>query len=258
MSQIYPRTGSQLWTGSNSADENAIRSLALQYSKQLLCEDSENSEHSAALFESNSHPDFKLIEPEPDKRVIKIDWIRELIEWSHSKPLIASLKIAVLFPADAMNLQAANAFLKTLEEPNPNTLFLLVTERPHLLPTTIRSRCHIVRHRTAPPDYKIIHDQVRTQVQDDLQALKTNLAEPISIAARWLKNDVNQVFHWLMIVLCDFTNSANDDHLIKSRRWWRFMDQVIEARRALEERTQANTQLLVEALLIQYARIMTR
>jgi hypothetical protein len=253
--QNYPKLGAVLWVGDGEADDTKLRSLALEYAKYLL---SEGCERSGPLFEANNHPDFKIIEPEIDKRTIKIDWIRELIDWSLSKPQIAPIKVALLNPADAMNPQAANALLKTLEEPPTDTLFLLVTHRLSAIALTIRSRCHIIRHRAKAEDYKIIQDPIRTQVLNDLQALKKDLAEPVTIAAQWLKKDLQQVLYWLMIILFEFTNnSAQDEQLVKSRRWWRFMDEVFEARRAVENKTQVNTQLMIESLLIQYARIIT-
>jgi hypothetical protein len=253
MLKVYPKAGAVMWVGNKGEDRNQLRSEALHYARSLLCE---HSARSGPLFDSNHHPDFKLLEPEQDNRWIKIDWIRELIDWSATKPVISPVKVAVLCPADAMNLQAANALLKTLEEPAANTLYLLVTEHPELLPATIQSRCQLVRHRTKPDE--IGQDFMRVQVQNDLQALKTNQAEPTLVAGEWLKKDLHQVLYWLMIVLCEFTNKSQDEHVVKSRRWWRFMDEVFEVKRMFEERTQANIQLLIEALLIHYARIMTR
>lgn len=272
MWQSYPKTGAVLWVGDQAIEGSTLRNQALEYAKYLLCE---QSVRSAALFSSNTHPDFKLIDSE-NKNVIKIDSIRELTDWVNGSPRISSMKIALLNPADAMNLQAANALLKTLEEPSAHTLFLLVTKRPHLLPETVRSRCYVVRSHLSDlksssiedvklhpnsklEEHKSIADNlhaIQLLIKSDLQALKSQLAEPVSIAAQWLKNDVHLILHWFMIILCDFTNNEKNTQLIKSRRWWRFMDEVIEARKLLEERTQANSQLLVETLLIQYTRIM--
>lgn len=256
MWQTYPKQGSVLWVGEIGADHNALRNLALDYAKYLL---SENNERSGPLFDTRSHPDFRLLEPEEDKQWIKIDKIRELAEWSLAKPQISSRKVAILNPADAMNLQSANAFLKTLEEPTPTTLFLLVTHQVHLLPATIRSRCHIVRHRTQRDDYQLGPDPIKIQIQSDLEEIQSNQVDPTIIAAKWLKKDIQQILYWLMVVLCEFTNgSAQDMQLVKSKRWWRFMDEVFAARKSVEERMPVNAQLLLESLLIHYSRIMTQ
>ncbi len=252
--QAIPKTGSLLWVGEYGSDETLLRSQAIQYARDLLCEHDASSDR---LFEGGAHPDFKLVEPSSNSHTITIDQIRELIEWSASKPQIAATKIAIINPANAMNLHAANAFLKTLEEPNPDTLFLLLTHQLNLILPTIRSRCHIVRHHARAAGYQVHQDPVRTLIINDLHALKANQAEPVSVAAQWIKHDIHQVLYWLMVVLCEFTNNSNqDDQLVKSRRWWRFMDDVFEARRKLQEKGQPNTQLLVESLLIQYARLV--
>ena len=92
--------------------------------------------------ETLAHPDLRWIRP--DGALIKIDAIRELAEFAQGTPQAARCKVAVLLDAHAMNRNAANALLKTLEEPPPGTYLLLVTSRPaHLLPT-VRSRCQRV------------------------------------------------------------------------------------------------------------------
>jgi DNA polymerase-3 subunit delta' len=92
--------------------------------------------------ETLAHPDLRWIRP--DGALIKIDAIRELAEFAQGTPQAAPRKVAVVLDAHAMNRNAANALLKTLEEPPPGTHLLLVTSRPgHLLPT-VRSRCQRV------------------------------------------------------------------------------------------------------------------
>ncbi len=254
MWQTYPKSGAILWIGETGLTKNLLRNEALDYARHLL---TEQCERSGPLLDAKVHPDFKLIEPEEDKQSIKVDWIRELTEWAQSKPQIASRKVAIIYPADAMNLQAANAFLKTLEEPAPNTLFILVTERANVLPATIRSRCHLIRNRDKE-NYKIGPDPLRIEIQHDLEALLSNQTEPLSVASKWIKNDVQQVMYWLMVVLCEFTNNrSQDEQLVKSRRWWRFMEEVFEARKIVEDRKPVNSQLLIESLLIHYTRIVT-
>lgn len=87
--------------------------------------------------------DVMLIEPET--HVLKIDQIRRLVEYALHKPFQGRARVFLLDPADAMNDQAANALLKTLEEPPPTSFFILLTSRPHQLLPTIRSRCQHYR-----------------------------------------------------------------------------------------------------------------
>jgi DNA polymerase-3 subunit delta' len=86
-----------------------------------------------------AHPDLRWVGP--DGAMIKIDAIRELVDFAQGKPQAGSRKAAVVAEAHAMNRSAANALLKTLEEPPPGTHLLLVSSRPGQLLPTIRSRC---------------------------------------------------------------------------------------------------------------------
>lgn len=96
---------------------------------------------SCELLAAGSHPDFLDVAPEEGSRVIKIDQVRELIEFSSKTPSISSMKCVVLGPAESMNINAANALLKCLEEPSASTQLLLYSHQPTGLPATVRSRC---------------------------------------------------------------------------------------------------------------------
>ncbi len=87
------------------------------------------------------HPDVQWIRPESKSRIISIDQMRDLIQTISLKPTEAKWKVAVIVAADRLNVQAANAFLKTLEEPPPNSIILLLTTEPERLLETILSRC---------------------------------------------------------------------------------------------------------------------
>lgn len=90
------------------------------------------------------HPDFHAVRPQSKSRQITVEQIRELERELYLRPFVAPLKVAVIFDADRMCLggaSAANAFLKTLEEPPAHTLILLTSGRPALLLPTIISRC---------------------------------------------------------------------------------------------------------------------
>ncbi len=116
-------------TGDHS---EALESLALGLAGQIL---------GAAPQE---HPDFHAVRPESKSRHIIVDQIRELERELYLRPFSAPLKVAVVFDAERMCLGAAgaaNAFLKTLEEPPAHTLILLTSGRPAMLLPTIISRC---------------------------------------------------------------------------------------------------------------------
>ena len=99
--------------------------------------------------ESDQHPDLIRIRPIEDSQQIRIEQVRELGEGLALTAHQGGYKVAILEPADALNRFAANALLKTLEEPAPRTLLALVAVQPSRLPATILSRCQRIRVR--PP-----------------------------------------------------------------------------------------------------------
>jgi DNA polymerase-3 subunit delta' len=87
------------------------------------------------------HPDVHTAEPESKSRRIVIDQIRALEKELQMRSMLGGKKVGVIFEADRLKVEAANAFLKTLEEPPNNSLLLLTTSQPETLPDTILSRC---------------------------------------------------------------------------------------------------------------------
>jgi DNA polymerase III subunit delta' len=85
--------------------------------------------------------DLHWVRPESKSRVVTIDQLRDLMQQINLKPAEAEYKVAVLVAADRMNTQAANAFLKTLEEPPAKSVLILLTTEPQRLLETILSRC---------------------------------------------------------------------------------------------------------------------
>ena len=92
---------------------------------------------------------------------IVVDQMRDLGHWFSLTPQMGAAQVAMITPADAMNANAANALLKTLEEPSRDRYLLLVTDRPGRLPATIRSRCQRLEFR--PPGKAEAMAWLRTQ-----------------------------------------------------------------------------------------------
>lgn len=104
------------------------------------------------LFDSDTHPDFKFLEPEEGSSAIKIDQVRLLVDFFSRSSQQGGRKVALLTPAEALNHNAANALLKTLEEPSQDSVIILVSHQVGMLLPTIRSRCQVVDF--ALPDVK--------------------------------------------------------------------------------------------------------
>jgi len=96
---------------------------------------------SCLLTQSNSHPDLHVLAVEAGSKEIKVEQIRALTSFVHRSSHAGIAKIALLSQAHKLNINSANALLKTLEEPSPNTYLFLITDIPGQLKPTIRSRC---------------------------------------------------------------------------------------------------------------------
>jgi DNA polymerase III subunit delta' len=98
---------------------------------------------------SRQHPDLKWVVPIEESKQLRIEQVRELAEELALTSHRGGYKVGILSPADSLNRFAANALLKTLEEPPARTLLILVATQPSRLPPTILSRCQ--RLRVRPP-----------------------------------------------------------------------------------------------------------
>ena len=180
------------------------------------------------------HPDLIWVTLESDdegkqKKQIAIHQVREtcaeLAMTSHG----GGWKVAVIWPAEALNPNAANALLKTLEEPTPRTLLLLVRSRMDTLPATIASRCQ--RIRISPPPREVAlrwleprgrqgdwqalldlaggaplmalllaeegADELDVRCREDLLGILDGRREPLEVAAEWARRPVPVTLRWL-------------------------------------------------------------
>ncbi|MCS6304082.1 MAG: DNA polymerase III subunit delta' [Nitrospira sp.] len=131
---------------------------AVRLAQALNCEQPSQTEvqdscgrcRSCLQIAARTHPDYFVIEPDPKAATpqIKIEQVREIEQQFVYRPLVGEQKICLIDNADRLTIGAANALLKTLEEPPGHSLFILVTSRLHALPITIRSRCQALRFTT--------------------------------------------------------------------------------------------------------------
>ena len=97
-----------------------------------------------------NHPDLIIIGPDREKKAIGIDQIREINRHLAFSPVLGQHRIIIIDPAERMSGEAANAFLKTLEEPPPGNILILNVRDPDQLPPTIVSRCQRVPFKPLP------------------------------------------------------------------------------------------------------------
>lgn len=191
---------------------SGVLELALRAAQAWLCEEPPGpcgACPSCHLVLARTHPDMRVLLPETvqqavgwqagadgegeggdgeakarrkPSREIKVEAVRQAIDWAHTSSGRGRGKVLVMFPADAMNLVAANALLKTLEEPAPGVRLLLCTDDPESLLPTIRSRCQ--RVRLPPPAREQSLRWLATQgVQQPEVLLQASGGEPLSAAA---------------------------------------------------------------------------
>jgi DNA polymerase-3 subunit delta' len=176
---------------------------------------------------SDHHPDLHWLYPEEDKDTISVEQVRAVIDAFALTAHRGIAKVAVIEPAEALTLSAANALLKTLEEPTPDTYLLLVSHRPGRLPATIRSRCQHLQVespsapalaawlRVAPPAVAAAADVVgpgplaiaRTirddnysifkSLHNDLTQICEDRLDPLVVAQSWAKERTDVALAWL-------------------------------------------------------------
>ena len=107
------------------------------------------------MFGAGTHPDALSVVPEGAAGSIRVDAIRALVREMALTAQFGNRRVALIAPADAMNVNAANSLLKTLEEPPAGTFLILVTARPGLLLPTVRSRCQSIRLHAPEPAHAL-------------------------------------------------------------------------------------------------------
>ena len=140
------------------------------------------------LFRAGNHPDFIQLTPNNNTQ-ITIQQVRELTHFLSCHSNQGGYKIVIISPAETLNVYAANALLKLLEEPNQNTLILLVTAHPQRLPSTIVSRCEKIC--LCSPDIETSKKWLFSQIHDENKTKKTlQLSHGSPLAAiKYLQNN---------------------------------------------------------------------
>ncbi len=185
---------------------------------------------SCLLNKANTHPDMKLIGPEEVGKAVKIDQIRALADFVSKTSQQGGYKVAIIEPAEAMNINAANALLKSLEEPSGNTLLILVSHVPSTVMATVRSRCQLLTLLTPATDQALpwlsamVEDgdaatllqfadgapltalgllegdglEQRREFQSCMVTIALGQSSPLDAAKKWLDSDTVELMNWLI------------------------------------------------------------
>lgn len=142
---------------------------------------------SCRKIDAGVHPDIISTGPEPGKKAILISQIRQLATRIATKPNEALYRMVLIESSHLMNMQAQNAILKMLEEPPENTFFVLMTDKPAMLLSTIISRCRQIRFK--PMSYRDCIDFICERTACD--------PKTAAIAAKTADRDVKKAILYL-------------------------------------------------------------
>lgn len=206
-----------LWGASGLAKNHFAKQLA----NDLLCQTGERACgqcQGCRWYQKNIHPDFILLEPLKGKKSIVVDQIRELQSdlalVNHQK----TPRVIYIKDAEKMNIAASNALLKSLEEPNSQCVYLLVSNSLLTIPATIQSRCqtlyfppattqeveaYLLAQGTAIEHVSLLHGSPllsgsllteaslseRNEIINNLNDLLSGKKSPCSVASQWEKSE---------------------------------------------------------------------
>ena len=207
-----------------SGPEGVGRKKTAKVFIKAILEKNQNQESTIRKIESNNHPDLLWIEPtyvfqgkiisqtkaSLDKLSIKspprirLNQIKEIIEFLGKKPFESERSIVVIEDIERINESASNALLKTLEETNTG-LFILITQRPEKLLSTIRSRCQLV------PFIRLNNDEVK-KIVDKLEFVQ----------------EIDEIPDEILRDLIDFSYGSPGKYLINLRYWFSISDTLRE------------------------------
>jgi DNA polymerase-3 subunit delta' len=197
--------------------------------------------HACHLIKANSHPDLIHVAPENPGQLIKVEQIREIVHFVNETSIQNGFRVIIINRAHTMNHNAANALLKTLEEPPPQTLFILLSGQATRLQATITSRCQTLMLHKPPHDMalhwlqshlpeshsfsketldialnmaegaplkalSLLSDETmlyRQTLYQGLAALSQDKADPLQLAKQWHERDLPLFFNLLLYWLHD-------------------------------------------------------
>lgn len=232
---------------------------------------------------SGSLPDLVAAVPEADKRTVSVDGVREFSRRLYLTPQTARGRIGYIPSADCMTASAANALLKTLEEPPATAHLVLVADRPAALPATIRSRCELLRvavtDREAAAQWLAEHHAALSDAQraelierpllasayaEQAQTLRelreladsvwTQSVDPITAARRIADDDLTRLAPLLFGQLRRHLESAIRGQGVADAPAMQRVADAVNAALHLQADSQAQLRLLAETQLIEWAR----
>jgi DNA polymerase-3 subunit delta' len=244
--------------------------------------------HSCQLLDAQSHPDHTRVAPEDTGKQIKVDQIRSLKQSQTLMPKVSAAKTVLITTADQMNISAFNSLLKLLEEPQPDSTLILLSQNPQQLPITIKSRCQNVVIPVpdntqalawlAEQDPQIDNNQWQAllkvtqgapltalslgdaglaqsrQINADIALLMRGQGNPVKMAADWqqydLKSVLLQIQSMMQTKISQLLVTADNKTPPVLRPYWAIVDCITATLKLISSQNNLNKILLIEDFMV--------
>lgn len=270
------------------------RAFADKLVASLLCKHPDSgfhacgSCHSCQLLAAGSHPDHKEVSPEEAGKQIKVDQIRDLKQSQTLMPKVSKGKTVLITAADQMNISAFNSLLKLLEEPQPESVLILLSENSQQLPITIKSRCQTLVIPTPDPEQALVwlqHTDMQftqeewqsllklsqgapltamalgeaglqqsRQITQDIALLMQAKANPVQMAADWQQFDLKSVLYQIQNMMqVKISSLLLGDATVSDvilRQYWAIMDCISDTIKLISSQNNLNKILLIEEFMV--------
>lgn len=243
-----------------------------------------NTAQGAALLAAKTHPDYIAIQPDEGKKQISVDKIRDASRKASLTSQLGGKQLFEIFPAEAMNRNAANSLLKTLEEPTDNTILLLIAEQAASLLPTIKSRCQelaipcpsqvdasawlshqgvaeadqalVLRHASGAPLlahqlHQQGYNELASQWQLVLADIQQGAANVSEVAKQLLEHPFNLILNWLTWSTIDAIQDPEKIKRYSTVNMYRYLDALYATNRL--QHGSLNEALMLESLLLPWA-----
>lgn len=227
--------------------------------------------HTCQLNAAGNHPDLMLLVPEKEGGPIKVDQVRDVVAFGQASAQQGGYRVVIVCPAEAMNTNAANSLLKTLEEPGAKTLLLLVTYAAATVLPTVRSRCQqmamtvpeavagrewLQQHLSDVTHLDLLHLFAPRQplygqrleplvsemqvVADSIPALVDGSADVLATANKWAAIEMGQLLRWLYqwlsaACLVESGQVSTDSVAVRIHQAWQSRGPIAELLDLVEE-----------------------
>jgi DNA polymerase-3 subunit delta' len=228
------------------------RLFAVELAKALLCEKAREGSlqacdrcPSCVQVEAGTHPDFFTAVRPPEALEFPIDLMRQLCQSFALKSARGRGKVILLDDADDLNEEAANCFLKTLEEPPPRSVLILIGSTPDRQLPTIVSRCQVIRFAPLPPD--VVDELLQKQDVEDA-ALRARLVHLSGGSPGMAKELADPALWEFRRTLLEGLTKKPLPSVELARQWMDFVEEAGKESAAQRRRAQLVLRLVIDFL----------